>query len=209
MKQQLKSQRSKEIILKAGLELFSKQGYRATSMKEISQSANISIGRVYHHFRSKLEIFTTLIDHYWERLTDPALKLNQLSGNTRFPEDFKDLVYAIREVVVENQAYIMLIFIDVIEFQGQHIQRFYKDMTVRFRETYGQRIEQLKAEDKLNPQADPVFSIMLIYRFFFQYFLVETSFGVHNHFGIETDDLVERFQETLLHGLMKPERDPA
>lgn len=202
MKQHLKSQKSKDMILTAGLDLFSKQGYKATSMKEISQKAGISIGRVYHHYTSKLQIFESLLEQYWARLTDPALKLNQITAESRFPEGYADLVHAIREVVEDNKAYIMLIYIDVIEFRGEHIQRFYKDMAERFRSTFGGRFQELRKGGKLNPKADPLFAVMLTYRFFFHYFLVETSFGVEDHFGFSTDDLIEQAQETLLHGLL-------
>lgn len=205
MKQTLKSQKSKEMILAAGLALFSSQGYKATSMKEISEKAGISIGRVYHHYKNKLEIFTSLIDEYWERLTDPALKLNVLHENPSYPDDFRELVYAIREIVEDNRAYIMLIYVDVIEFQGQHIQRFYRDMANRFRQVYGARFRELSEQDRLNSKADPTFSIMLVYRFFFHYFVVETSFGVSDHFGFSTDDMVEQAQEHLLRGLLKQE----
>lgn len=98
MKQELKSQRSKELILKAGLELFSKQGYRATSMKEISQQAGISIGRVYHHYKKKLDIFTSLLDLYWNRLEDPELKLNKLSQAARFPKTSTKLPMPLRKL---------------------------------------------------------------------------------------------------------------
>ena len=124
MKQQLKSQQSKDAILQAGLELFSSQGYRATTLKEIAQAAGTSTGRVYHHFTNKLQLFTTLLDRYWSYLKNPDLKLNQLSQAARFPNDFQQIAEAIREIVAEKKAYINLIYVDVIEFRGEHIQRF-------------------------------------------------------------------------------------
>ncbi len=205
MKQELKSKRSREMILKSGLELFSNQGYRATSMKEVANSAGISIGRVYHHFQSKLEIFTTLLDQYWERLKNPELKLNRLSTEAVFPDDFSEIVEAIREVVEENKASIMLIYIDVIEFKGEHIQRFYENMALRFKTAYGPRFAELEAQGRLNKGADLLFAVMLTFRFFFQYYLVETSFGVKDHFGFTSKEVTEKAKNLLLHGLLKQE----
>ncbi len=205
MKQELKSKRSREMILKSGLELFSNQGYRATSMKEVANSAGISIGRVYHHFQSKLEIFTTLLDQYWERLKNPDLKLNRLSTEAVFPDDFSEIVEAIREVVEENKASIMLIYIDVIEFKGEHIQRFYENMALRFKTAYGPRFAELEAQGRLNKGADLLFAVMLTFRFFFQYYLVETSFGVKDHFGFTSKEVTEKAKNLLLHGLLKQE----
>ncbi|MDJ0838875.1 MAG: TetR/AcrR family transcriptional regulator [Acidobacteriota bacterium] len=203
MKQATKSQRSKDSILQAALELFSSQGYKATSMKEIATRAELSIGRVYHHFTNKLEIFTLLLDQYWERLTDPNLKMNQLSARAAFPDDFEPLVDAIEEVVLENKAYIMLIYIDVIEFQGEHIRRFYADMADNFRKVFGPGFEDPQRKRSFNPDADPLFAVMLTFRFFFQYFLVETSFGVDNHFGLDLKEVIAKAKQLLLHGLLK------
>ena len=45
-----KSERSQGAILQAALRLFSKQGYRGTSIREIALEAGLSTGNVYHHF---------------------------------------------------------------------------------------------------------------------------------------------------------------
>jgi len=204
MKQQLKSQQSQQAILQAGLELFSSQGYRATTLKEIAQAAGTSTGRVYHHFTNKLEIFTTLIDQYWSVLKDPELKLNQLTRAARFPDDFTDIAEAIWEIVAEKKAYINLIYVDVIEFRGEHIQRFYRNMAERFQQTYGEHFETMKAQGVFHADADPLFAVMLTFRFFFHYFLVETSFGVEDHFGFSSEQVISKAKQTILHGLLKP-----
>jgi len=182
--------------------LFSSQGYRATSMKDISGSAGTSTGRVYHHFQNKLVIFTTLLDRYWERLKDPQLKLNKLSQSTRFPDDFDQLVEAIREVVVENQDYIKLIYIDVIEFKGEHIHRFYANMADNFRRVYGPQFDAPQTRKRFHEKADPLFAVMMTFRFFFQYFLVETSFGVEDHFGYDDGKVMAKMKDLMLYGLL-------
>ena len=174
-------------------------------MKDIAQRAGISTGRVYHHFQNKLQVFTTLLDHYWSYLEDPRLKLNQLSHAARFPDDFSEIALAIREIVAEKQAYINLIYIDVIEFQGEHIQRFYEKMADRFKQVYGSHFEKLRAEGRLQREADPLFAVMMTFRFFFHYFMVEKSFGVVDHFGFTTEQVIAKAQQTILHGLLQPE----
>jgi len=203
MKQELKSQHSRTLILQAGLDCFSAAGYKGTSIKDIALRAGISAGRVYHHFASKLEVFTALLQHYWEVLADPELELNRISAQARFPDDIPQLAAAIRQVVENNRASIMLIYIDVIEFHGEHINRFYKNMALRFQDVYKERFEELRREGRLNPKADPLFAVMMTYRFLFHYFLVECSFGVADHFGYSSEDIVEKVQETILHGLLR------
>ncbi|MBO1317298.1 TetR/AcrR family transcriptional regulator [Acanthopleuribacter pedis] len=208
MKQSLKSQRSRELILAAGLRCFSQNGYKATSMKDIARGADISIGRVYHHFDNKLQVFTELLDNYWRRLEDPELPLNQLILKSNFPNDIPALAEAIRDIVVSNRESIMLIYIDVIEFQGTHIQRFYHNMAANFKNAFGDHFDRLRREGALHEDADPLFAVMMCFRFLFQYYLVETSFGVENHFGIESEEVGGKVSQLLLHGLLDPSRKP-
>ncbi|MCB1052077.1 MAG: TetR family transcriptional regulator [Acidobacteria bacterium] len=202
MKQTDKSSLSIQQILQAGLRCFSQAGYKGTSMKDIAQEASVSIGRVYHHFQAKIDIFTALLEQYWSFLGDPNTELNQLIQRAQFPDDIAALARAIRQVVEENRDHIMLIYVDVIEFHGEHINRIYRNMAENFRNAYANRIEELEQQKRLRPEADPLFAVMFTYRFFFHYFLVETSFGVQDHFGFGTDQVIEKAEDLILHGLL-------
>ncbi|MDY6846665.1 MAG: TetR/AcrR family transcriptional regulator [Chloroflexota bacterium] len=48
-------------IINSALELFSKNGYDATSVAEICSKANVSKGAFYHHFSSKQDLFLVLM----------------------------------------------------------------------------------------------------------------------------------------------------
>lgn len=52
---------TQHIILSTALELFSKNGYDATSVSEICEHANVSKGAFYHHFPSKQDLFLVLM----------------------------------------------------------------------------------------------------------------------------------------------------
>lgn len=52
---------TQQTILDTALELFSKNGYDATSVAEICSQANVSKGAFYHHFPSKKDLFLVLM----------------------------------------------------------------------------------------------------------------------------------------------------
>ncbi len=56
--------RAKEEILAAAEELFARFGYEGTSMKQIAERAELSVGKLYHHFKGKEEIFCELLERY-------------------------------------------------------------------------------------------------------------------------------------------------
>ncbi len=53
---------SKEQILEAAAQIFSKKGYHATSMQDIADSVELKKASLYHHFPKKQVILLTLLD---------------------------------------------------------------------------------------------------------------------------------------------------
>ena len=199
--QQERSDASVAAILAAGLELFSTQGFRATSLREIAERAGLSVGNIYHHFSSKDEIYQRLIDRYWERLVDPELRLNKIFQAARFPDDLEQMAEAIEELVADNAAHILLIYVDVIEFRGQHIRTFYEGMADRFARSYGPGFERRVAAGEFG-DVDPMTAVMVATRWFFYYFTVERCFGVGMHLGMTPRQATEEFIRLLRNGLL-------
>ena len=65
----LRSSTSQQAILAAARELFTSQGYSATSISEIVTRAGTSVGLPYYHFGSKKKIFVTL----WSEFEDSQM----------------------------------------------------------------------------------------------------------------------------------------
>jgi len=66
---------TKERILAAALELFSRNGYAGTNIRELTASLGLGKSSMYRHFESKEEIWNTLLDemtaYYAERFGSP------------------------------------------------------------------------------------------------------------------------------------------
>lgn len=204
--QEAKSEASVAAVLDAALELFSTQGFRATALRQIADHAGLSVGNIYHHFPSKHAIYQTLIDRYWQRLLDPELPLNKIFAAGRFPEDLEAMAQAIEQVVSDNAAHILLIYVDVIEFRGEHIRAFYEGMARRFEANYGPQFEARQRSGEFGP-ADPMIAVMVAARWFFYFFTVEKCFGAPLHFGMTPAQAVDEFIRLLRFGLLP--RGPA
>jgi len=59
----------KQLIMEKALELFARQGFEATSIKQITDYCGISKGAFYLSFKSKDELILTLIDHFMIQIT--------------------------------------------------------------------------------------------------------------------------------------------
>ena len=207
MNQEERSERSRAQILEAALDLFSHQGYRATSTREIAHRAGVSTGSVYHHFREKETIFRELLDTYWRAIDDPEFPTNKALTTGSFPENLEQIGRAARASVEQYRPYVTLIYVDVIEFGGSHIRKFYSEMAGRFERFVVGHKDELKLEGKLRPEITPASAVMLTFRTFLQYFAVELVFGVPDHFGKSSDEVVGEIAYILRHGMLKPGLD--
>ena len=68
MSSSFRGQDTRNLILQTSLALFSKNGYDATSVAEICQSAGVSKGAFYHHFPSKHDLFLTLMTEWLDQV---------------------------------------------------------------------------------------------------------------------------------------------
>lgn len=203
MTQEERSQRSRGLVLDAALELFSHQGYRATSMRDIAAKAGVSTGAVYHHFRDKETIFLELLDVYWRAIADPDFPINHALRTGSFPENLEAIGLAARESVRQYRPYVALIYVDVVEFEGSHIRKFYSEMADRFERFVADHRGEIRLEGKLRPEIVPSSAVMLAFRTFLNYFAVELVFGVPNHFGKSSDEVVHEIAEILRHGMLR------
>jgi AcrR family transcriptional regulator len=202
MKQNLKSERSRRIILDAALDLFSHRGYRATSIRDIASRAVVSTGSVYHHFPDKEAIYRTLFDEYWQALSDPEFPVNKALAAGIFPDNLEALGKAAERSVRRYRKYVALIYVDVVEFDGTHIRRFYSDMAARF-ERFLQTHGKEEIEARLRPEVSAASAMMLATRVFLNYFSVEVLFGVKDHFGKASDETIAEIAGILRRGMLR------
>lgn len=203
MNQEARSERSRAHILRAALKLFSRRGYRATSMRDIARVAKVSTGNVYHQFPDKETIFNLLLDEYWQAIASPEYPLIKALGSGAFPNDLEAIGRAAREGVERYRPYVALIYVDVVEFDGIHIRKYYADMAGRFQQFIEQNTDRLNLH-RLRPEVSPLAAMMLVTRPLLNYFAVEIVFGVPDHFGADTETTLKQIADILTHGMLKP-----
>ena len=120
---------SRKQIVSSAHRLFLEQGFHGTTMRQISKASGMALGSLYTYFPGKDELFKAVFEAY-NPYTILLLALDNSQGNTT-----EDLVRtAARRMVTALSArpdLIKLVFIDVVEFQGQHLQAAYPEVETR------------------------------------------------------------------------------
>ena len=198
MQREEKSERSRRLVLDSALRLFSTCGFRATSVRDIAEAAGVSTGNLYHHFPDKEAIFRTLLDEYQEMASSEQFPLYRVLQSGDFPENLEDLGFAARDSVKQYRRYMLLVFVDVIEFDGTHIREFYKSLAKRFGEIVQQHPE---VAGRIRENVSPSAAMQLVARTFISYFQLEILFGVSEPFGKESKQIVSDIADMLRCGI--------
>ncbi len=69
--------KKKDAILHAATRLFSIKGFKDTHMAEISKLTGVAEGTIFYHFKSKEELFLTILNEFKENILNEFEKFNQ------------------------------------------------------------------------------------------------------------------------------------
>jgi AcrR family transcriptional regulator len=133
----------------AAVELFIEQGYHATSMRQIAERADLALGGIYNHFKSKDEIFEAIIvdKHPYKRILPLILAAE---GETM--DEF--LGNAARVAITELTSqpyYIKLMMIEITEFNGTHGATLIKEIAPELLPVFERIIKTRKNLRVVNP----------------------------------------------------------
>lgn len=198
-----RSERSRTAILDAALELFSHRGYGATSMRDIAGRAGVSTGSVYHHFADKEAIFLALLEQFKAVTERPDFPINVVLERGEFIHDLTALGEAAREVLARWRPYLALFYVDAVEFDGRHIQRFYGDLAQRFEQFAETHRTSLALDTHFRDDVPAGAALVFATRVFIYYFSVESLFGVEQQMGLPTPDAVRLIAGILRRGMMR------
>ena len=207
MRQEQRSERSRAAILEAALELFSHRGYGATAVRDIAERAGVSTGAVYHQFPDKEALFLALLENFWAITERPDFPIQRALDQGAFPDNLAAIADAAEEVAVSWRRHIALIYVDVVEFDGRHIQRFYGGLRERFEAFVAQHPGRDALERRMRPGIPAALGLLIASRLFIYYFSVERLFGVPEQLGVGRDEAVEAMSAILRRGMLAGEAD--
>ena len=115
---QTKGEVTRLAVEDAAIDLFLKQGYHATSMRQIADRSGLALGGIYNHFASKDEIFQAIIvdQHPYKKILPLILAAEGDTAEEFFGNAFRIVI----EELGKRPEFINLMFIELVEFKGKH-----------------------------------------------------------------------------------------
>lgn len=196
----------KVIIEEAARELFIKQGFHATSMRDIAKTAEVSLGNLYNYYETKEAIFESMIYRYSEIINERLSEIFGEIDEPLHPQSLRRFGESVGKLVNEHSDFWLLMYIDVLEFQNRHFRKMFDGLTERFKKIYGERFNAAEKRGDLRSGVDPAVAFTATYMQFFNYFLVEKLFGGNQHLGLTDDQALDHLTKLFTYGTLSDKK---
>ncbi len=183
-------------IIHAAHELCIKQGYHGTSIREIAQRAGLALGSLYNHFASKEDVFLAVL---WEYHPHHDVFPIILAAQGEHIEPFThDVLTRMVAAVKDNPGFMNLMFIEVVEFKGRHLDQLFSAIYPQWRQ-FAKSILEDKA-NRLKP-LPPLIFMRVFLGTFFGIYLTEVLFSPVAPLEFN-QGAMDAFIDVFLHGVM-------
>jgi AcrR family transcriptional regulator len=195
-----------QIIEDAARELFIRQGFHATSMRDIARGAGVSLGNLYNYFETKDAIFESIVGRYLEKIDARLREIFDSVEEPFEPETLRRLGEMVGKLVNEHSDFWLLMYIDVLEFQNRHFRKMFDGLSARFAKMFGDKFRLAAERGDLRPGIDPAAVFTAAYMQFFNYFLVEKLFGGNGHLGLSDDKALNCLTKIFSYGILSEQK---
>lgn len=133
---------SKDKVYNAALELFTKEGFHGTSMAKIADNAGVSNGSLFHHFKTKEELVSSLF------LKTKKEYIDYVKGNMDEVEPSKELIKQIyyRCVIWKCEHESAVLFLEMF-YSSPYLDKVSKQEASRYLEDIIELIRNLVVQE--------------------------------------------------------------
>jgi len=125
-RKQTRGIKTRKKIIRVAKDLFIKQGFNATTTRQITTKAGIAVGLIYNHFKSKADIFEEVIKefHPWRSIP----KVLRVSDGENVEEFVRNASKLMLSEWNKDPGIIRLHLIEILEFNNEHLPFLFKEI---------------------------------------------------------------------------------
>ena len=194
-----KGERTRILIEDAAIELFMEQGYHATSMRQIAERAELALGGIYNHFKSKEELFEAIVvdKHPYKKLL-PLI----LEAEGELLEDFlSNAAHVVIKELTSQRYYVKLMLIEIVEFNGAHGAALIKELAPKVLPVFEKMVKTRKNLRGIQP-------VLLLRSFIgmvLSYLITDMIISNSILAKLMPKNPIDAYVDIYLHGIVKSE----
>ncbi len=191
-----RGEQTRNKIVQVAHDLFVKQGYHGTSMRQISKGSGIALGGLYNHFASKEEVFRAVFLEY-HPYHEVLPRILDAQGET--VEAFvRDAFTRVLRAVDNRPDFMYLMFIELVEFNSKHTQELFATYLPRVLSAMQNLLQTDPGETK---SIHEMMFLRTFFGFIFGYFLTDIILGPQTPDGFR-EDAEKYFLDIYIHGIL-------
>jgi len=191
-----KGERTRQAILDAAYNLIIKQGFAATSMRQIAEKTGLALGGIYNHFPSKEEVFRAIIQERHPFFQVVPL-LNSVEGES--VEEFaRGAAHTLIDELGHHPDFLNLMLTEIVEFKGKHVPLLFEKMFPMML-PLAQRFAGLEGNIREIP---PPVLMRAFLGMFFSFYITEILIGRAMPKEMQVNAL-DYFVDIFLYGILK------
>lgn len=193
-----RGEQTRTAILQAARDLFIKQGYHGTSMRQIAQQANLALGGLYNHFSSKEQVFEAVFVAFHPY--HQVFPLILAAQGATLEELIQDAVRRIVEAVEGRPDFMNLMFIEMVEFKSAHARQLFAILFPQGMQILQHLVESYPDQIRAFPSPMVVRTFLGL---FMGYYITETAFAPSAPPEFR-ENAIQHFVDVYLHGILVP-----
>jgi len=194
-----RGERTRRAILDGSYRLMIRQGFAATSMREIAAQSHVALGGIYNHFNGKEDIFRAIIEERHPFLQVLPV-LRAVEGDTA--EEFvHNAAGTLVEQLRRHPDFLNLMLIEIVEFKARHVPALFGKV-LPLASPFAPRLASLQGSMRDVP---PLVLVRAFLGMFFSYYITEVLIGRAMPPAMSANAM-DHFVDIFLHGILEEER---
>ncbi len=196
-----KGEQTRQAILSAAYDLIIRQGYAATSMRQIAQKAGLALGGIYNHFSSKEEVFRAIVEERHPFFQMIPL-LDTVEGDT-VEEYVRNAAHTLVGELGRHPEFLNLMLVEIVEFKAKHIPHIFEKFLPLLM-PIAQRMGSLEGNLRSIP---PFVLVRAFLGMFFSYYITEILIARSLPPDLRklNANAIDHFADIFLHGILLEE----
>ena len=196
-----KRDHTRQVILSAAYNLFIRQGYAATSMRQIAERSRLALGSIYNHFPSKEHVFRAIIEERHPFLRMLPL-LNAVEGDT-LEQFVRNAARTLLSELGGHPEFLNLMLVEIVEFKARHIPVVVEKLVPRIL-PLADRMSSLNGGMRDIP---PIIIVRAFLGMFFSFYITDFLLvrALPPEMRKANEHAVDHFADIFLHGVLLPE----
>ncbi len=196
-----KGEHARQSIISAAYDLIIRQGYAATSMRQIAQRSGLALGSIYNHFASKEEVFRAIVAerHPFVQIVPFLIAV---PGDT-VEEFVHNAAHTLVDELSRRPEFLNLMLVEMVEFKAKHVPIVFKNLYPRLMPVV-QRLQSLEGQVRDIP---PFVLARAFLGMFFSYYITEALMARAAPPEFRQANTIDYFVDIFLHGILSQEAE--